>query len=237
MRKLILAGAAALAFGTPGVGRAQTLQPSILFVHGIPGRDLGSAYEPSLPIDLAIDGVCVKFAVDFASTSGPFPLASGNHTLAVSPANSLAPCGNAPLLTTTAALPNSGQIAIVAQETPNGFALSQYGLAEGLAVPAGQTRYLVVHAANAPAVDVVLTSTMMSAERHFNNLQPGQSATNTTTAFLPLPAFVYPHGVSTPVAGPVVVTGAGRSVVAAFVVGSAANGTVTIVRKEIPGVF
>ena len=234
--RVVFSAAAAVVMAT-GSGFAQTAQPSITFVHGIPGHDVASTLLPSLPVDLAIDGTCIKFAVDFGSVSGPFPLVSGTHSVAVSPANTLAPCGTAPILTANVSLPNNGQIALVAQESAGGPTLGQYGLAQGLAVPAGQTRYLVIHAANAPAVDVKLASSNQAAQRQFKNLQPGQSASNTTISFGGFQVYVYPAGTTTPVAGPVGVSGAGRSVVALFVVGSAANGTVTVIRKETPGVF
>lgn len=227
---------AVLALGA-GAARAQSAG-SLLVVHGIEGQDVNSALLPTLPVDLAIDGVCVSAQpLQFGNTYGPFPVPAGAHTVAISLASTTAPCSGTVVLSGKAGVQAGQQIAIVAAEGASGPTVDTFDLTLGTPVAPGTARAAIFHAANAPAVDVTLTNVSNGHVQTFSNLAPGTRVAGQTVSFTPLATRVYPAGGSTVVAGPLIQTPASRSVEALFIVGSAANGTVTVISREIHGVL
>lgn len=70
---------------------------NLYFVHGIPGRDVAANAEPTYPVDMLInDEACYLRGFAFGDTNGPLTLPPGQYEIKVSPANTLAPCTNAP---------------------------------------------------------------------------------------------------------------------------------------------
>lgn len=232
-----LAAAATLALGlTHGTAAAQSQAPSLLFVHGIVGTDLGGGFLPSLPINVQIGSICLRQTLSFGETVGPLPVPVGTLPITVSLANIAFPCTNAPLLTLKQSFSANTTLAIVAAETPSGPKLLPVGLTALNSVPAGQARALAVHAANAPAVDVTLTESG-GRTTTIANLAPGGEGAVVAQPFTPYAVTVAPAGSTTPVAGPIGVSADNRALEALFVVGSAADNTVTVIRKAIDGFF
>ncbi len=225
-----------LAASVTAAGAAQA--PSLLIVHGIQGTDLGAGNLPTLPIDVKIDHTCVtKQPVDFGSVLGPYPLSVGAHTVRISLASISAPCSGTAILTAHSGLAAGEQhVLIAAQNTSGGATTEEYDLSEGVPVPTGVARAVMFHTADAPAVDITIT-TPTGATQAFNNLAPGQRVAGDVPGFTSLAVRVLAAGTSTVVAGPIGFNASYRSIEALFVVGNAADGDVTVISKEIHAVY
>jgi hypothetical protein len=243
MRKLsrsCLTGAIALPLAAFGITAAHAQpSPSLLIVHGIEGSDLGPNFLPSLPIDVSINGVCVtKEPAQFGNVLGPYPLVPGSYPVQISLANTLAPCSGQVVLNHTIIVKQGEQKALVAAEGTNGAPAAEvFELTESMPVPVGRGRVVALHTANAPAVDITLTDAKTNAVSTITDLAPGQRLTGPLLPFTAYQIRVFPTGTNTVVAGPLAFNASDRSVEILFVVGSAANSTVTVIKKEIPGVF
>lgn len=212
--------------------------PTILLVHGIAGSDLGPNTPPALPLDLAIDNACVKPATSFAGTPGPYPLAVGAHTVTLSPANTTSPCSNSALLSQSVTLQQGEQAAVVAAENTSGQpSLGTYDLTEGVAVPAGSARLVLFNTANAPAVNVALTNMSTNSTINFGNIAVGVRKATSIIPNVYYRVVVTPMNSTTPLAGPISISASNRAVDALFIVGSAAQNSVGLVRREIAPVF
>jgi len=140
----------------PAVAVAQNA--SVYAVHGIPGQALGLPQE--LPVDVSVQGVGCIAALNgftFGEIRGPLSLPAGTYVLEVRPANSVAPCANAPVLTSAPVNVMGGRnYSVVAHLTEAGApAISAYVNDVSRTEP-GKGRVLVHHTAAAPAVDITL---------------------------------------------------------------------------------
>jgi hypothetical protein len=239
MNKLLFAAALALPALAVGTTRAAAQpSPTLLIVHGIEGSDLGPDFLPTLPINVSLDGKCLTGAGEsFGAVLGPYPVSVGHHKVVISLANPLKPCSNAAVISTTAGLTAGQQYAIVAEESSAGPVAAFVDLTEQTPVPLGAARAVIFHAANAPAVDVTLTDVKGKTVQTFSDIAPGSRVSGDIAPFASLSADVLPTGTSTVVAGPHTFSAAGRAIELLFIVGDAANGDVTIISKEINGVF
>jgi hypothetical protein len=238
IRGVLLAALATPLLSAVPAGAAGVPSPSLLIVHGIAGADLGVGYLPTLPIDISIDGTCVKPGAEFGSAQGPFPVATGAHTLKISLANTAAPCTGTAVITQPVTLAAGEQAALVAAESTAGQpAAEMFDLTEATPVTLGTARVVLFHTANAPAIDVTLTALVAKKVATFPNLKPGARIAGTILPFTAFEARVMPTGSKTVAAGPLGFSASNRSVEALFVVGSAATGSVTVIRKEIAAVF
>ncbi|NJN95214.1 MAG: DUF4397 domain-containing protein [Anaerolineales bacterium] len=75
-----------------------SLRPKVhvTVVHGIPGQALGA--DPALPVDVSVDGECVLPGFTFSKIAGPLSLPVDTYRIAISLANTAAPCSNAPVI-------------------------------------------------------------------------------------------------------------------------------------------
>ena len=53
----------------------------VYVVHGIPGADLN--LDPTLPVDISVDGGCLLTNVTFGGIAGPVSVATGKHEIEV----------------------------------------------------------------------------------------------------------------------------------------------------------
>jgi hypothetical protein len=53
----------------------------VYVVHGIPGRDLG--LQPSLPVDVSVNGACALTRFKYTDTVGPIELPAGSYNVTV----------------------------------------------------------------------------------------------------------------------------------------------------------
>lgn len=163
---ILVAFAAALPF--IGAGRAGAADSQIYVVHGIPG----------VPVDVYAGGNLVPPLAGFqpGTTAGPLTLPSGNLPLALYPAIPNPPAAAAdrvdsPALTQTVTVPSGANAALVASLVGGSPNLDVVFPNDFSAVPEGQLRVTVRHAADAPAVRIVVDGQVKVA-----SLDPGAQA-------------------------------------------------------------
>jgi Domain of unknown function (DUF4397) len=133
---------------------------NMYLVQGIPGRDFSPATDPQFPVDVLVnDEICYERGLAFGIIAGPLTFVPGTYDLKVSVANSLAPCSNSPLIDSAVSLEADKDVSAV-------IALSETGAPTLLTftngfspVAANMARVLFAHAADAPAVQVILQNT------------------------------------------------------------------------------
>jgi hypothetical protein len=152
MRKSVITSAFALCvFMLP----AYAAEAMIYAVHGIPGTALGVP-TTDLPVDVSVNGVCVPAlnGFNFGQIRGPLALpAPANYTVEIKPADALQPCSRTTLLSTVAAVTPGINASIVAHLTAVGVPNLAVFVNDTSPTGPGEGRFLLHHAAQAPAVD------------------------------------------------------------------------------------
>jgi len=86
----------------------------LYFVHGWPGRDLATNADPGFPVDVLLnDESCYLRGFTFGNSNGPLSLPPGQYDIKISPANTMAPCTNTPLIESTVALESNQDVTAV----------------------------------------------------------------------------------------------------------------------------
>lgn len=155
---LNLTGAALFCLGSSTVGAA-----TIYVGHGVPGEDAENALglsagslDPSLPVDVKVNGGCLLEGFTLAEFAGPFTLPGGDYTVSVHPASTAAPCsGPAVIGPAVIPVPADANATILAHLAEDG------GLTAGvfpnnisMAANSDVARIALHHTAAAPTVDV-----------------------------------------------------------------------------------
>jgi hypothetical protein len=235
MPRLTFAQAAlAAAFLSPVAASAGTTTQNATFlvVHGIPGRDVAETADPLLPVDVLVAGkYCLLSGFTYGSISGTFSVPPGTYSVAVSLANPLAPCSNAAVISGNVTLTAGEYGAVVAAISTSGAPTAEVFPIDVSPVAAGDTRFVVAHAADAPKVTVKAIARGESASF---DLQPGAVASPS----VPQPSSVTLSArAGKTVLGPVNVTGIQtQAVVFVAAVGVGSSGTATLLTKIIPSV-
>jgi hypothetical protein len=167
MKKLLIAAAAALAAAAvvPGTAAAQSDEASITLLHGIPG----------ITVDVAVDGEVVIPGFEPGTTQDLSSFAGQELVnLEVRPAGTTdVAIGPVPSF----AVPASGTFLVIAHLDAEGTPTLTPFEIDVSAVAASEGRVTVIHAAAAPAVDLIVGDT-----------RPVENAANGDQAALTLPA-------------------------------------------------
>ncbi len=157
----------ALAVWTLGAAdaQAQNSNGELFFVHGLPGDDLDTDMVDvpnNLPVDVCV-GLpgnlnCIFAGVEFGTFSTPLSLSPGNYQVTVALADPDNPGANPPVITGTISLRSRQSVTFVAHLSTNGVPVGTAFLNSQQRIMTGKSRLVVRHVANAPAVDVTLTS-------------------------------------------------------------------------------
>jgi len=210
---------------------------SLYVVHGVPGRDVAASTNPAFAVDFLLnDEVCYFRGLTFPGSSGPLTLPAGDYDIKISPANSLAPCTNSPVAETTVKLSSGGSVTVALALT-NGGTPTLLTFADNLsAVEQGKGRVTIANAANAGALQVMLTQTLGTKTKTYKfTIAPGSEV----TTLLPVGIYVLQTTGSSSTSPLVIggVTAENQSVELVYLVGSAANNSVTLVTRLIRDVF
>jgi len=208
---------------------------SVLVVHGIPGRDVAAGLDPQLPVDVQVNGaVCLLKNFTFGQIAGPFDLPAGSYSIAISLANPVSPCSNAAVISANVTLTAGEFGAVVAQLSTTGAPTAGVYPIDVSPIAAGSQRFVVVHAADAPTVQVHGGSLGKNPEAFTFPLAEGAEAEKTVPSRAKFQATIAAGGATF---GPVDVVGGGQGLFAIFAVGKAGSGSVTLLGKSIPSVF
>ena len=210
-------------------------------VHGIPGRDVGEAYNPSFPIDVSVDGACIVKNAQFGNIIGPVEIPSGAVTVLAYTANATNPCSGRAILGTQAGVASGQTISVVAGETANRALTFNPLIVDLRPVAFNSGRVVVYHQADAPTLDVgaALTADQQNvtlSDIGLAGIGPGQgkaAVVKSGTVYLGRVTF---PGAAEPSYGPPTTVG-DRAVEVEYLVGSAATGSLTVIGTLIPDVY
>lgn len=208
----------------------------LTIVHGIPGRDVADNLNPGFPIDVLINGdTCLPRNLTFGLSNGPLSLSPGTYEVLISEANALAPCTNPPIITSRVTLnPGASVSAVPAISGTHPTLLS---FIDNLApVPPGNARFILAHAADAPALQATLTQLFVKNPKTFTvTADPGKQDK------VGVPAGVYMVEVttvgSTTVLASEQITLADQSADFSYATGESVNNSIALVTKTVREVF
>ena len=209
-----LAIAAAL-FGATAASAADTAE--VYVVHGI----------PDTPVDVYVNGALTLDDFQPETVAGPLDLPPGNYAVAITAPD--AADDSSPILSATVDLAGGNSYSLVAHLDADGApTVTPYGN-DISTISAGQTRLVVRHDAAAPAVDIRANGAVALA-----------GVTNPQEGVLNIPAStvsadVVLAGTDTVAIGPASLELAEGSATFVHAVGSAADGTLTLVTFTIAG--
>lgn len=208
----------------------------LYIVHGIPGRDIADNVNPSLPIDVLINGKsCVVRGLAFGSVSGPLSFSAGTYDVQISEANTLMPCTNPALINSEVTLTANQSVSAVAAISGGTATLLQF--TDNLApVLPGNARVVFADTADAPALQAAFTQVGVKSPRTFT-----VTAAPDTQEWIGIPAGTY--RVEVTVAGQTAVLTTDQivlpdqSVTFFYAAGEAANNSVGFVTRTVRDVF
>jgi hypothetical protein len=208
----------------------------LYIVHGIPGRDVADNLNPGFPIDVLINGdTCLPRDLAYGSTSGPFSFPEGTYEVLISEANTLAPCTNPPIITSQVTLTSGASVSAVAALSGGQPTLLKFK--DNLSpVAPGNARFVFAQAADAPALEATLTQVNVAKPKTFTvTTTPGQQNS------IHVPAGDYLVQVvatgSTTVLAAETIGLANQSATFTYAAGEAANSSLGLINKIVPGVF
>jgi hypothetical protein len=220
MKRLVVAGAAtaAVTLGfAASTSQAQTEDPTIMLLHGIPGATVDVLVDGDVVIDAFEPGKMQDLSAFAGQTLTNLEVRlDGADTVVIGPVAEFA-------------VPASGNLTVVAHLDADGNpALSPFAN-DVATIAAGQGRLTVRHAAAAPAVDIVLGDA-----RPFTNLVNGDEGKADLPAGPISGAKIAPTG-GDPIADVPNVTLAAGSNLIVYAVGSLEEETFTFYTQEITG--
>lgn len=159
---LTLVVASLFAFSVHPAAAQPGAQPAKVYaIHGIPGGDLG--LDPSLPVDIAVNGGCVGALTNFrfGDIRGPLALPAGQYTFEIKLNLGGAPCSGPTVITAPMVPFASGETATVIAHFDEsgglgGITASKF-VNDVTKTGPGRARIAAHHTAAAPAVDVVVS--------------------------------------------------------------------------------
>jgi hypothetical protein len=246
---LLLVGCLMFSGFTSNSAQAQSPNASIYVVHGIPGHDVKEALDPALPVDVIVNPgksqICLLQGLKFGDIAGPLTIPASTYNIAISLASTVAPCSNPALLGPVSVTLSSGENASLVAYLQDGGTPDVKKFDNDLTNPInnGNSRVIVQHTANAPAVDihVVRYAWPMIPFTTIPNVSNGEQ----TQADLPSERPIFygttrvtltPAGEKGPVIGPYFFQLNPHSVYLIYAVGSLSTQSFTLISKVIPGV-
>lgn len=213
-------------FVAPGIRHVMAAE--VYIVHGIPGADLG--LDPTLPVDIAVDGGCAVTAFTYQSVSAATTLSTGEHTIEVRLSDGT--CTGTLAVTARIDLSVNETAVLVAHLDENGAARLSKFTVDTSAIDPGMARVMVVHAAAAPVVDLKLRNENKAKEkRSITDLRSGNFSAALSVSADPWQIKIKAAESGDNVATLEGVDVAGNAVLVA--VGSLANATFTVIPVAI----
>ncbi len=237
MRKvviLVLLLAALLAI-VPAAGARGARSAQVYVVHGIPGTDVDPSLDPRLPVDVAVNGQCALEGFVFGQIVGPLSFQPGTYDIAISlsDGNKDGQCGPTVVLQAPVPFAAGENASVVAHLTADG-GITASKFTNDVSRPRFlNTRVIVHHLAEAPAVDISLQRLFAKQPRLFlEDVVNGQQA-----AAVIVPGnwnvSIFPANVSHPVFGANLRLNPFTTYLV-YAVGSLEGGTFRLLTKAVP---
>ncbi len=232
LRKLLLSLFSLAALSTSALAADDHVNAKIIVVHGIDGRDVTG--DQALPVDVALNGGCALADFTFGTITNPIGVPAGDYTVDISLAgDNDDTCENPAVITANITLAEGEVATIVAHLAEDGSLTASKFAVDPSPTPFLATRALVHHTAAAPSVDLLLdrVGILPYPDIFAQGLtNGGQLPVETLFGFYR--ATVFLNNTSTVALGPASGFLLPGRVHLAFVVGSAANGTLSIISRS-----
>jgi hypothetical protein len=218
------------AAAAPDAGR----KAKVSVIHGIPGQDLGLPAE--LPVDILVnDAICLLKGFEFGEIVGPVNLDAGTYNFKISPANTAAPCSNAPVITADVPFAAGENSTVIAHLTEAGAPTASKFVNDVSLGTRMMSRLTVRHTAAAPAVDlgVGISFGDLTLGTKIEGLANPEQAGPVNIPAYRYEVTLYPAGSDTAVFGPVTLNLRPRTAYFVYAVGSLANNTFTLITQTV----
>jgi hypothetical protein len=206
----------------------------VYVLHGIPGEDLG--LDPSLPVDVSVNGTCALPGFTFGEFVGPLPFDTGMYDLAIGVANADDPCSEDPVIEANGVEIIGGKTYVITANLTEDGAPTANVFEADLRTARYRGRISVFHLAAAPAVDLELS------RKYFRWARPKwlTDVANGAQADVDLyrgywNATIFPAGADDAVFGPATLNVQRDTVYFVFAVGSLGSGTFDLIVEAIDG--
>jgi len=236
LRTRVVLQIAALCLVLAATGFAADNNAYLYIVHGIPGRNIADNANPGLPIDVLVNGkTCLIRGLTFDNIDGPYTFVAGTYSIAISESNTLEPCSNTPIITSSVTLvANTNTSAVVTVSGGEPALLSFTG--NLYSVLPGNARFVFTQVADAPALTATLTQLNVKTPQTFT-----VSAAPGTTQWIGVPFGNYLLQVtaegSTTVLASETIAFPDQSVVLTYAAGESANNSIGLVNRTVRDVF
>ncbi len=208
----------------------------LYIVQGIPGRDISPNVNPGFPVDVLINGdTCLPRNLAFDTVLGPYSFSPGTYDVLISDANTLAPCTNSPIITSQVTLSAENSVSAVLSISGGQPTLLQF-TDELSTVTASYARFIFANTADASALQATLTQVGVTKPKTFTvTASPGKE----TPIVVPYGTYsvqVVASG-STTVLASEQISLPNQSATFTYATGEAANSSVELINKTVPGLF
>ena len=205
----------------------------LYLVHGVPGRDVSTTVDPTLPVDVQLnDKICYLHGFSFGSINGPLTLPPGQYDIKISPANTLTPCTNEPFIDSNVSLEGSQNVtAVIALNGSGSPVLSTFGN-DFQPVADGEARLSVDYAGENSPIELLVRSSSTSKTIKYM-INPGEKQLIT----LPAGSYSIQAKVGSVTLASQVIGLPQRSVTLLFAVGNTANQSLSFVSKTVRDVL
>ncbi len=201
---------------------------SIVVVHAVPGEAI--SLDPSLPVDIALNGACTLENFTFGSIAGPVDVLAGTYDIDISAANLASPCSEPALIEADGVELEGGvSYSITANLDESGAPVAS--VFENNVLTGGPFALVnVFHIAEAPTVDLLIerVNTRFAFPRFLDGVSNGDSG----SLYLfegDFDVSILPAMMSDPVFGPVELPFDGGFVYLIYAIGSLNGGTFDVV--------
>jgi hypothetical protein len=211
---------------------APALAQEVYVGHGITGEDLG--LDPALPVDVSVDGACVLEGLIFGEIVGPVPVDVGVRKIEISlndPASEVG-CQGAKAIGVDVPVQLLENATIIAYLTDDGAITAGKFTNDLRPTAEHESRVIVRHLADAPAVDIVARTRGALPTRLFENLSNGDQG-KADVAENDYKVFVNPAGKFQPVFGPAELFLAAGTTNIVYAVGTLSSESFTVLVQTI----
>jgi len=230
MKKTLLLFTAALFLLAMLPGQSMAEKAKVFVIHGIPGEDLG--LDPTLPVDVSVNGACALQAFKFGEVAGPLRLDAGVYNIKISVANADIPCGNDAVIEANVPIMAGENVTIIAHLTEDSAPTASKFVNDTSPTGNAKSRVILHHCAAAPVVDAMLmrgNPDLTPINNTIGQFKNGDKAAWDTWNG-PWTLSFAPFGTGTAVFSKHLVT-KNKRVTLAYAVGGIATGTFTVIVK------
>ena len=218
-------------FLTPSLVSAHTKQANVFVVHGINGKDVDPNLDPSLPVDVSVNGQCALPGFKFGEIVGALPFDAGEYEIAISLANADNPCAEPPVLGPITLPFEAGKsYSVVAHLTEDGQLTASLFTEDLSKVRPPKARVILHHTAAAPTVDI----TLLRGEKAKITIEDVSNGDQTAAKLYPgkWNVKIAPANTDTTVFETSIELKS-RKIYLVYAVGSVTNGTFTLLSKSV----